>query len=304
MAGKKYIGKNVEYEKLELIKRLAIIAMFSDDELMDILVLKGGNALDIVYKVANRASLDLDFSIESEFKLNEVDAIKAKMEKSLIKLFKENGYVVFDVEFRNRPRIAEPKAPPFWGGYELEFKIIEKVKYGKNGRDLQAIRLGAVDIGPGSRKTFRVEISKWEDCKEKQESEIDNYTIYVYSPEMIVIEKLRAICQQMPEYDKFIGKSYSTARARDFFDIHTAMEHFNIDLTTEKNVVLLKNIFKAKKVPLRLIGKIKDYREFHRPDFISVETTVKPSYKLKEFDYYFDYVLSKCDILLETLGIK
>lgn len=34
---------------LERIKTLAIVAMFSDDDLMERLVLKGGNALDIVY---------------------------------------------------------------------------------------------------------------------------------------------------------------------------------------------------------------------------------------------------------------
>ena len=46
---------------LEKVKRLAIIAMVSDDELMDILVLKGGNAIDLIYQVSGRASIDIDF---------------------------------------------------------------------------------------------------------------------------------------------------------------------------------------------------------------------------------------------------
>ena len=49
--------------QLERIKKLSIIAMFSDDYLMDILVLKGGNAIDIIYGIASRASLDLDLSL-------------------------------------------------------------------------------------------------------------------------------------------------------------------------------------------------------------------------------------------------
>ena len=45
------------------IRRLTIIALFADDELLRLLVLKGGNALTLVYKLSSRASLDLDFSI-------------------------------------------------------------------------------------------------------------------------------------------------------------------------------------------------------------------------------------------------
>ena len=39
-------------KELEQIKKLAIISVFSDDTLMNTLVLKGGNALDIIYKIA------------------------------------------------------------------------------------------------------------------------------------------------------------------------------------------------------------------------------------------------------------
>jgi len=46
---------------LEKLKKLTIIAMVSDDYLMEKLVLKGGNALDLFYGISPRASLDLDF---------------------------------------------------------------------------------------------------------------------------------------------------------------------------------------------------------------------------------------------------
>jgi hypothetical protein len=39
---------------LEEVRRRILIALFSDDELMDILVLKGGNALALVHKVGLR----------------------------------------------------------------------------------------------------------------------------------------------------------------------------------------------------------------------------------------------------------
>ncbi len=42
----------LDLDKLEQIKRITIIALFSDDDLMDSLVLKGGNALDMIYGIA------------------------------------------------------------------------------------------------------------------------------------------------------------------------------------------------------------------------------------------------------------
>ena len=87
-------------EHLDKIKRLAIIAMFSDDDLMDQLVLKGGNALDVVYNVTPRASLDLDFSIPTEFKPSELSYIQSRIKSILEEVFNENGYNVFDLRFK------------------------------------------------------------------------------------------------------------------------------------------------------------------------------------------------------------
>ena len=57
--------ENIDF--LNRIKQLAIVAMFSDDELMEKLVLKGGNLLDVVYQISARSSVDVDFSMEGEF---------------------------------------------------------------------------------------------------------------------------------------------------------------------------------------------------------------------------------------------
>lgn len=51
----------------EEIRRITIIALFSDDELVNQLVLKGGNALSLIHKVSLRTSLDLDFSLATDF---------------------------------------------------------------------------------------------------------------------------------------------------------------------------------------------------------------------------------------------
>jgi hypothetical protein len=107
----------------------------------------------------------------------------------------------------------------------------------------------------------------------------------------------------MPEYGEIVKSRSQSARARDFFDIYTTIEFFKIDLTKGENLELLKNIFVAKKVPLALLAKIPVYREYHRQDFASVESTVTPRTKLEDFDFYFDYVVGKSQLLLKVLGI-
>jgi hypothetical protein len=49
------------------IRRLVITSVLADDWLMQQLVLKGGNALSLVYGIGGRTSLDVDFSIADDF---------------------------------------------------------------------------------------------------------------------------------------------------------------------------------------------------------------------------------------------
>ena len=178
----------MDLNKLEQIKRLAIISVFSDDILMETLVLKGGNALDIIYQIAPRASIDLDFSIESEF--NSIDDFVSRFKKSLEKNFGENGYEVFDITCLKKPIDDNPNTPSFWGGHQLEFKIIDKSSYIKFQENIESLRRNATVVGPKQKKKFRIDISNWEYCGQKQSFELEGYTIYVYSPEMIIFEKI------------------------------------------------------------------------------------------------------------------
>ena len=119
----------MDIEKIEQIKRTAIIALFSDNDLMDSLVLKGGNALDIVYNMAQRSSLDLDFSMPSEFKAEQIPDITTRIRRLLWENLRERGYEAFDIDFREVPENATTATPDFWGGYLIEFKVIETAKY-------------------------------------------------------------------------------------------------------------------------------------------------------------------------------
>ncbi len=259
---------------LEGIKKLAIIAMFSDDKLMEILVLKGGNVLDVVYGISSRGSVDIDFSIEREFDKKELTAVKDRIERALEKTFREKDYKVFDLSLREKPPQVSQEMKGFWGGYVVEFKILEIDKYDCLIDNQSDVSSRASVVGPSQRKTFKIDISKFEFCAPKQQKELDGYTIYVYTPEMVILEKIRAICQQMQEYKKVVTNPSQSPRARDFFDIYTVQEHFKIDFTTQKIAKLLKNIFDAKRVPLSLIGIIPNYREYHRENFVAVKNTL------------------------------
>lgn len=182
----------VLFVDLATIRRLVIIAMFSDDVLFRRLALKGGNAISLVYKYGGRGSLDVDFSLDGEFEDTE-DASR-RIIGALTDRFDAAGFVVFDYEFGPRPAIPAA-ANPRWGGYRIKFKIIERDNHRRFVGDQEAVRRHATVIGPAQQRVFTIDISKWEFCDGKTESQLEEFTIYVYTPPMFAIEKIRAICQ-------------------------------------------------------------------------------------------------------------
>jgi len=94
-----------EPELLEQIKKFVVIAMFSDSELEDLLVLKGGNALDLVHKLSARASVDVDFSMQSDLPEG-LPAFRMRVEAALRGTFRPEGYEVFDVQLAASPEIV------------------------------------------------------------------------------------------------------------------------------------------------------------------------------------------------------
>jgi hypothetical protein len=271
------------------IRRLVIVAFFSDDTLVEKLVLKGGNALNLIYGVSSRSSLDLDFSLNGDF--SDFTETRERLFRVLRDRFDSAGYVVFDEKLEPKPRIEGKDQQPWWGGYELKFKLIEKEKYETLKNRPEKMRIDAAVIGPQQLRTFTADFSKYEYTEGKIKKQLNYYTIYVYTPEMIVAEKLRAICQQMPEY----REGYGVARARDFYDIYLVVKEMKIDLTTSENCDLLRNVFAAKRVPLSLLNRISEQLEFHRPDWPAVvASAIGP---LQSFDFYFKFVTDQVELL-------
>jgi Nucleotidyl transferase AbiEii toxin, Type IV TA system len=272
------------------IRRQTIIALFADDRLMEQLVLKGGNALNLIYGLSPRTSLDLDFSLEGDFE--DLEDTERRILGSLKDRFDSAGYEVFDESFQAKPKLEGPDERPWWGGYELRFKLLPKRRRAAVQTNLDKMRIRATVVGPGQQRTFSVDFSKHEFTAPKQERDLEHYSIFVYTPAMIAIEKLRAICQQMPAYRI---RGHPVARARDFFDIYLVVTKENLDLATSESCELAQNIFEAKRVPLRLLAGIREQREFHRPDWAAVEASVPG--RIEPYDFYFDFVAKQVDRL-------
>lgn len=276
------------------VRKVTIVALFSDDELFERLVLKGGNALSLVYRFTSRSSFDLDFSVEGD--LAEIPDVQRRIFRVLRDRFDAAGFVLFDEKFETKPKTLAEHQSPMWGGYQVSFKLIDREKFEELGGRIEDIRRQSLVIGSGQRRVFTVDLSKYEYTAPKVAAELDHYTVYVYTPEMLSAEKLRAICQQMPEYPPM--RHPGSPRARDFYDIHLLTTAAGVDLS--KDTDLVQHMFAAKDVPLNLLAKVGDYREFHRPDWPSVVASV--GQPLEEFDFYFDFVLREI-AKLEALWI-
>ena len=275
----------------EDIRRLTITALFSDDVLFERIVLKGGNAMRLVHGISARTSLDLDFSLEKDFE--DLGDIQVRIERALSGRFAPSGLVPFDVKLQPKPSVSDETRFSWWGGYELNFKLVDEDRFQRLSGNLEQLRREATVVGPKQLKTFTVDLSKCEYTDGKTKAELDSYTIFVYSPTMIALEKVRAICQQMEDYTP-MGRT-RRPRARDFYDIHSVATKTDFSFEAPGAAELLMEIFAAKKVPLSLLGKISEQREFHRTDWPSVTTTTTG--ELQEFDFYFDFLLQAIEPL-------
>jgi hypothetical protein len=64
-----------------------------------------------------------------------------------------------------------------------------------------------------------------------------------------------------------------------------------IDLAIRENLDLIRLVFAAKDVPLLLIPRVAEQREFHRQEWPAVQDAVTGT--VESFDFYFDFVISQ-----------
>lgn len=293
-----------ELPTVEKIKRCALKGMVASETLVDLLVLKGGNAIDLVLDRGSRASLDLDFSIPDEF--HDLNAVENELREHLTETFsKELSLHLFDLRMDLMPRVLSEELADFWGGYTVVFKLSTAENFKKYSNNIEVLRRNAVSVTPAGQRKFKIEISKFEYCQPKQWHELDDGTVlYAYTESMIVAEKLRAICQQMKEYADIVKRNNrpGAPRGRDFFDIYGLVSSGTANPKSETFLSLLASTFKMKRVPTEFLTLVEGYRDFHSQDFQRVKDAMKPGETIEEFDFYFDFVLKICLMLSKSLG--
>ncbi len=272
------------------IKKLVILAIASEDELMEQLVLKGGHAIEFIQQRQNRLSRisnDFDFSMENSFD-GDLAGVIVRLERAITSTFAENGLHVFDYTFLEVPSMVSEDVKDIWGGYQLSFKLATPENLAKASGDLDMLRRLALPVQSTGSTRIEIDISKFEYVTGKQEHSVDGFRFYIYSPEMIVFEKLRAICQQHPAYAGIIPGHAPRPRARDFYDIPGLMDQFQIDPSTPDNKELITFIFEAKRVPLDFIRNIRDHLGIHRADWPNLLETL-PAPERTEARSFEDY---------------
>jgi len=281
--------------KIEDVITEVVIAIYGSPRLAKLLILKGGSAMRMFDDQNTRLSIDADFSIEDV--LTDADPVFREMEQCLAARFSIHGFELIDFKATKKPKKVRQGFPEWWGGWACEFKLVDKKHHKKT---LETRRRNALTpVGANSQK-IQIDLSEHEYCGKQRTKTIHGTRIRAYSREMIVLEKLRAICQQHPKYPY---RQQTKNRARDFYDIHC----LTIDTSDEfirRCQHHLKAVFDAKEVPLRILRALWDDDAFideFRRGFDQVEDTVHG--RVHNFDVYLEHVrffiLDLCPRILE-----
>ena len=288
------------------IRNLVLKAIYLDDILSELMVLKGGSAI-AMHQMTTRESFDLDFSL-LELTIEDKNKLEEMFENAISSYFREEGYTIFSFKFKEKPKVPDSRKPD-WGGYHISFKFLTEESYDKvisTGREATHLSALSTEFEKfiGTKEAVKIELSKKEYVQKFESIEVDDVEIKLYSAEMIIFEKLRAICQQMSEYKE---RNKKAQRARDFFDIYTVNRRVNIKCVTDEEKKelkeLIQNIFEIKNVPLKFLEKIDEHREFHRDNFQSVREALyeHERERLKEYDFYVDETITIAKWILEEL---
>ena len=274
------------------IRNTILKAIYSDNDLKEDLVLKGGNALKF-YDITDRASQDLDFSIKESIryqKENEGEKLRAL----ILDAFQQVGFLVVGFKFIEKPQKRKKDLPPFWGGYKISFTIVDIEKHqdkidSQDPDNMKELSKYGEDL-EDNRKKIEIDLSYDEYVADKKSYDLEGTTIYLYSPLMLVYEKIRASCQQLEDY-KLVGDK---TRARDLYDIYkTLTNKGQIDLReavlNQDNFYILENIFQAKDVPFELMLKLDSKKTELAEDYKAKVVPQIPAKEIEKFEFLFSY---------------
>lgn len=269
--------------KIEDLIADAVVAIFTSPELSKLFILKGGGAMRLFDGLDARLSIDADFSIEKELDVHAVSVFK-EMNRCLAEAFQAKGYDLLDFKANKRPRKVRAGFPDWWGGWACEFKLVDRKHHGKNPETRR--RNALVPVGANSPK-ISIDLSEHEYCGKRRTKTLHGAKIHAYSREMLVLEKLRAICQQHPDYPY---RQETKNRARDFYDIHALTKKIDGEFI-QRCQHHLEAVFKAKEVPLWILRSLWDDESFvdgFRRGFDQVRDMLRGP--ANSFDMYLEHL--------------
>lgn len=259
----------------------SIIAIFKDHALSKEMVLKGGSAIRLLEHDHTRLSIDADFSIRGTIK--DQTTYFASIENAISAEFAQLGFSVLDFVVTQRPKVLKVDMPEWWRGWLCEYKLLAH-KYA--GLSLEARRRHALIPEGASSPKIAIEISEREYCDSEQVQKIDGVLVHGYTRELLILEKLRAICQQNPDYKYKSQKN----RARDFYDIHRLSQKNMNDAFYGHCRKHLPHVFGAKEVSPLLLTALWDeaFLETQRVGFQQVIASTTG--RLLEFNVYVEFL--------------
>ncbi|MYE07652.1 MAG: nucleotidyl transferase AbiEii/AbiGii toxin family protein, partial [Oligoflexia bacterium] len=244
-------------------------------------------ALRLIHGLKSRLSRDSDFSFHDKIEKEEV--FFKYLESAIRKEFSKSKLYIIDFKPTRKPKIKKTGAPDFWGGWAVEFKLITKEQL-----NLPEARRSSSAIVPEGFLTNKIpiDINEMEYCEGIETIKVKSIKIKVYSKPLLVLEKLRAICQSHPDYKYRITQSN---RARDFYDIEQiytkVLNEGEIDNFFKELSKHIVKVFEAKSVPLSLIDsclRSDDFLKSQEIGWQEVESTVKGLNQ--NFSYYVQTV--------------
>lgn len=266
--------------KIDDVITETIIAIYRIPALSKRLFLKGGSAMRLFDNLTSRLSMDADFSIAKTVDNDKAffSAINSSVRKSFYKL----NFEVIDFKWNRKPKSRKKDMPDWWGGWLCEFKLVSRDHRGKS---IETKRRNSLIPDEANSSKIIVEISEHEYCGKRRTKKIRDVKVLGYSRELLVLEKLRAICQQHPDYIYRLSKN----RARDFYDIYELTSHAedNFARNCSRHI---KNVFKAKEVPIKILRSLwrDDFIDEQRRGFDQVKDTVRG--EIHSFDVYVEHI--------------
>lgn len=231
---------------LEEVVNESVLALYADSGLAEQLFLKGGTALRLFENLTTRLSFDADFSTDRS--IQDPEGFFQAIETALTQRFTHHDLDVIDFEYKRKPKTQRTDRPDWWGGWLCEFKLCS---LDHRNRPLEQRRRNAMIPVDAVSPKIPLEISDHEYCGTGRVTTIQGIPVHGYTRELLVLEKLRAICQQHPDYPYRLKKN----RARDFYDIQQLTQNPD-DAFVESCQNQIDKVFEAKEVPLTLLADL------------------------------------------------